>query len=363
MKGFVFPGDRTITVLEKDTPMPGTGEALVRTRASAICGSDLHYFRQPSRERAEAADVYSGHEPAGVVALTGAKVSGVKAGDRVVIYHVGGCNQCADCREGKFKDCADSGDHVMQRSRDGANADFILVPEGQILPLPHDFTFEEGVVMACTFGTAWTAVKNSGAQRGEVLAVWGLGPIGLNVALIAKAMGIRILGIDVSAGRRRAATSLGCEVLDGNDPELPKALRSETAGLGPGRVIETTGVASVHQLVVSAMRRRGTLVLVGLGRESHIGPVRELILKEITVKGSWIFGIPDWQPMVDFIRSHQVDVMSTVDRVVPIERFEESVFEADAAKVAKIVFTWPDMPVRAQKPKPTTAGGSGAVRT
>lgn len=341
MKGYIFTGDRRVGELQKETPVPQKGEVLIRTRATAICGSDLHYFRQPSEVRAPSARFFSGHEAAGVVESVGSHVSGYARHDRVVVYHVGGCGRCQQCVARRFKDCTDAQDHVFSRSRDGANADFVVVPEAQVLPLPDDFTFEEGSVMACTFGTAWAALQRTGVQPEDVIVVWGLGPIGLNLVLIARAMGIRVLGVDVSAGRRRVAEDLGCEAIDGTEPDVVTVLRTMTRGQGPDAIVETTGVPAVHSLAVATIRRTGTVVLVGLGQESQIGPVRELVLKEIAVKGSWIFQIEDWQPMMDFIRKNDVDVLSAVDRVEPIELFEESVHDADSATVAKIVFRWP----------------------
>jgi threonine dehydrogenase-like Zn-dependent dehydrogenase len=340
VRGFAFRGDRQIAVVTKPTPVCGPCEVLVRIRASAVCGSDLHYYRQSEEERRPAAEYFCGHEPVGVIEAVGCAVSTVAVGDRVVVYHVGGCGTCHACTAGRFKDCPDAQQHVMQRSRDGANAEFVLAHERQALPLPNFLSFEEGAVLACNFGTAWGAI-NQLPIGSPVLAVWGLGPVGMNVQLIARTMGLPTVGIDISAGRREIARRLGCPVFDGADPQLSNQLLEFTGGAGFDAIIETTGSPLVHRTAPPITRRLGTIVLVGLGPDSAIGPTRELIMRELSVKGSWIFGVDDWQDMLEFVDAHQIDLMSMVDRVTSIEHFQQAIVDADHATMAKIVFRWP----------------------
>ncbi|MCT7660714.1 alcohol dehydrogenase catalytic domain-containing protein [Mycobacterium deserti] len=340
MRGFAFRGDRQIALLTKPTPVCGPREVLVRVRATAVCGSDLHYYRQSAQERRAAADFYCGHEPVGVVAAVGADVRTVSLGDRVVVYHVGGCGHCSACDGGRFKDCPQAQQHVMQRSRDGANAEFVVVHERQALPLPDSVSFEAGAVLACSFGTAWAAVKQTSAPPSS-LAVWGLGPVGLNTVVIANLMGLRTVGIDLSGERREAAAELGCEVVDGSEPELTDILLDRTDGAGFNTVIETTGATAVHHQAATVTHRGGTIVLVGLGANSSIGPTREIILRELCVRGSWIFGVRDWPDILDFVLRNDIDLMRTVDRVTSIEHFRDAMSDADQGSMAKIVFSWP----------------------
>ena len=341
MKGFIFPGDRTIEMLEKPTPAPAPGQVLIQTRVSAICGSDLHYYRHSKKQRGAMAEYYSGHEPVGEVVAVGEGVLWPPVGERVVVYHVGGCGECKPCQVRNYKGCKRFfPEHAMLETRDGSNADYLIATAGQCLPLPEDFTYEQGAVLACNFGTAWGALRNALRFPGGTLAVWGLGPVGLNVVLIAKVLGVRVIGIDVSAGRREAAEQLGAETIDGTLPDLPGLLRTLTGDEGPHAVIDTTGVNAVHDVLVEAVRHGGNVVLVGLGQDSTVGPVKGIILKEVTVRGSWIYDISDWPEMLDFVRQHDLNLMSVVDRVVPISEFEEMIQLADSGKVAKILFTW-----------------------
>lgn len=348
MKSFVFQGDRQIAVLDKDVPVAGPGQVLIKTRTSSICGTDLHVYRQPSETVTSGGTTVSGHEPVGDVASVGAGVVWPAPGDRVVGYHVAGCGTCKFCQLRRYKECphnysaptTDPHRVAMQETLNGSNAEYVLLDVGLVLPLPDDFSYAEGSVLVCNFGTAYGAVRNAFTFPGGTLAVWGLGPVGLNVVLVAKAMGMRIIGIDVSEGRRSLAESMGVEIVDGGLTNLTEVLQAMTGGEGPDSVIDTTGVGAVHKLLVPTVKRGGTVVLVGLGHDTSVGTVPQAILRQVTIKGSWIFDIADWQPMLQFVRDHDIDLTSTIDKIVPISQFESAYLEADQALAGKIVFDW-----------------------
>lgn len=349
MKSFVFQGDRKVAVLEKEKPVPGPGQVLIKTKTSSICGTDLHIYRQPSATVSSQGTTVSGHEPVGEVAEVGAGVVWPTVGERVVGYHVAGCNVCKFCQLRRYKECShnysapasDPERVAMQENLDGSNAEYILLDVGLVLPLPEDFSYADGSVLVCNFGTAYGAVRSAFNFPGGTLAVWGLGPVGLNTILVARAMGMRVIGVDVSEGRRTVAASMGVEVVDGAEPGLTDTIHGLTGGEGPDAIIDTTGVGSVHELLVPTVKRGGTIVLVGLGHATSVGPVPQAILRQVTIKGSWIFDIADWQPMLQFAREHElVDLMATVDKIVPINQFEQAFDEADRALAGKIIFDW-----------------------
>lgn len=348
MKGFVFVGDRQIEEIEKPAPAPGAGQVLIKTMTSSVCGTDLHIYRQPSESVSSGGKTYSGHEPVGEVVAVGEGVVWPSIGERVVGYHVFGCGTCKYCQLRRFKECphnysAPKDDPLraaMQENIDGSNAEYVLLDAGLVLPLPDDFTYEQGSVLVCNFGTGYGAVRNAFTFPGGTVAVWGLGPVGLNTIIVARAFGLRVIGVDVSEGRRKIASDLGVETIDGSRIDLVENIHLLTDGEGPDAVIDTTGVASVHEILVPAVKRRGTVVLVGLGHDSMVGPVPQAVLRQVTIKGSWIYDIEDWNPMLQFVRDHNIDLMLTVDKTVSIGKFTEMFEEADRALAGKIIFDW-----------------------
>ena len=340
MKAFTFPGDRRVMVVERPVREPGPGEVLIRTRTSAICGTDLHLFRQPADQRAPMADVITGHEAVGEVERVGEGVTQLTKGARVVVYHVGGCGACEACQLRRYKECPHFGEVAMAETRDGANAEFITVPAGQCLPLPEDFSFEDGAVLACNFGTAYGAVKNAEVAPAGTVAVWGMGPVGLCIVMIAKALGQRVIAIEVSPSRCARAERLGAEVIDGQATDVAEQLRSLTNGQGPHAVIDTTGVPAVQEALVPSVRVRGRVVLIGIGHDSTVGPILSVILKQLTIVGSWIYDVEDWSDMLHLIRSGNLDLSQLVEVVASPDEAEEMFRRADLADGAKVVFSW-----------------------
>lgn len=349
MKGYVFLGDKEIDFVEKPTPTPGPGEALIKEKTSALCGSDLHVYRAPKAYRSSCTHTFTGHEPVGEVIAVGEGVQWPKVGDRVVGYHALGCGECRYCQTREFKKCPhnfiappDDPERVaMMENRDGSNADHFVAKSGQLLPLPDDFSYEDGSVLSCNFGTAWSAIKTGSCFPGGTIALWGLGPVGLNIVLIAKKLGMRVIGIDLSSARCDFARDAGAdEVIDGSQTDAVEQLLSLTGGEGADTVIDTTGAGPVHERLVEATRLGGHIVLVGMGHETSVGPVPAIILRQVTIHGSWIYDIADWWPMLEFVRQHEIDLMSCVEEVVPISQFPEKIEKADKGECGKIIFRW-----------------------
>src|SRR3954449_13378547 len=107
MKGVVLPGDSTVAPVEKEVPEPGHGQVLLAMKASSICGSDIRaIYREHLGSGAEAyRGVIAGHEPCGQVVALGPGCVRLAVGDRVAVYHIAGCGQCAECQHGYLIGC------------------------------------------------------------------------------------------------------------------------------------------------------------------------------------------------------------------------------------------------------------------
>ena len=211
MQCLICPGDRTVKLTTKPIPEPGPDDVRIRIVSSAICGSDLHKYRQSQAERDEHG--YSrlalGHEGSGVVDAVGPGVTHPAVGDRVVVYHLIGCGHCEHCRRGEPGFCREM--QGFNWVRDGVNAEYVVVPARNALPLPDDFDFEDGALLACNLGTGFAAARKARASGDMTLAVSGLGPVGLYTVMMARAMGASVLGIDVQPSRIEMAEKLGID--------------------------------------------------------------------------------------------------------------------------------------------------------
>ena len=208
MKAVVFTGDRTLELMEVPDPTPGPGEVVLDIKASGMCGSDLHQYRAPRKEKLNIA----GHEPCGVVAAVGTGVpeEQVKVGDRVMDHHYSGCGVCKHCREGWSQMCLE-GTIVFGGVGDGAHAKYMLVPAHTVVKLPDALSFKTGAAISCGTGTAYGALKRLDLAGDETIAIFGQGPVGLSATQLAKAMGARVIALDISKERRDLASKFGAE--------------------------------------------------------------------------------------------------------------------------------------------------------
>ncbi len=155
MRGVVFRGNREAQIREFPDPHAGPGEAVVKIRASGLCGTDLHRYRA-----AEPTDMITGHEPCGVIAELGAGAPpGLAIGDRVMVHHYAGCGICEICAMGYEQLCPHGHVTYGGGTGHGANADYILVPSRTLVHLRDELSFEEGAAISCGTGTAWNGLK------------------------------------------------------------------------------------------------------------------------------------------------------------------------------------------------------------
>lgn len=287
MRGVYLPGDRR-TVLRDDVPVPepGPGQVLIAMRASTICGSDVRaIYREHLGEGAEAyRDVIAGHEPAGQVVRIGAGVRRVRAGDRVAVYHIVGCGQCAECRRGYYISCTSPQRAAYGWQRDGGHADYLLAEERTCLVLPDQLSYADGACVACGFGTAYEALIRLGVSGADDLVVTGLGPVGLAVGLLARALGVaRVYGVDPATERAALAVGLGAvhDVVDAGN----------IGGLGVSAAVDCSGSGAGRRSAVDALARWGRLAFVGEGGDVSLDVSHDVIHRQLTLIGSWVTSI------------------------------------------------------------------------
>ncbi len=285
MRGLIFSGNSEAELQEFPDPNPGPGEAVIHVRASGLCGSDLPRYRAP-----EPSQKIIGHEPCGVIADLGPGApEGLKVGDRVMVHHYAGCGVCEICAMG-FEQACPTGHITYGTTGHGAHADAMLVPARTLVPLPDELSFEEGAAIACGTGTAWSGLRKMDVTGGDTVAVFGQGPVGLSGTLCAKAMGARVIAVDILPERLDLARRLGADhVIDARDTDPVEAIRDLTDGPGASATLETSGNALARSQVLQALRLFGRACYVGKGEPAPIDITFDLIRRSVTAFGSWTF--------------------------------------------------------------------------
>lgn len=334
MRGVVFTGNRQVEVRQFADPVPGPGEAVVRMRASGICGSDLHSFREPG-----SAGTITGHEPCGEVAALGPGAVGPPVGTRVAVYHYRGCGQCEHCRATWEQLCETADRVVYGFSGHGGNAEYIVVPARALVPLPESISFEEGAALACGTGTAYGALARLDVSGRDTLAVYGQGPVGASATLLGKAMGARIIAIDVSPARLQFARELGAdEIVDAGQVDPVAAVYELTGGRGADATMDCTGNAEARAQMVRSARIWGRACFVGERGTVTLNPTPDIIHKQLTIYGSWTFSILRLAEAIRFVAERPVPLRRLITNRYKLEQAAEAFAEFEAGGVGKSVF-------------------------
>ena len=268
---------KPLTIETIEIAGPGKGEILVDVKACAICHSDISYAEGAWGGTLPA--VY-GHEAAGIVAETGPGVSGIEAGDRVVVTLIRSCGHCYYCSQGSQVMCEEvfpldeksplataDGTPLVQAMRTGAFAEKIVVHESQAVKVPADMPFEEASLLACGVITGVGAVVNTAkAKPGQAVAVVGCGGVGLNSIQGAAIAGAgTIVAIDLGDEKLEAARRFGAtHAINPAKEDAAATIKTLTDGRGVDVVFVTVGAKAAFDRAFDYITKNGAIIVVGM---------------------------------------------------------------------------------------------------
>jgi threonine dehydrogenase-like Zn-dependent dehydrogenase len=331
MRGVVFLGDRKLALQDFPDPTPGHGDVIIAIKASGMCGSDLrHYRAAASPGSGSVGPVIAGHEPCGVVAAVGAGVPAdfAPVGARVMNHHYKGCGRCKHCRAGWSQLCR-GGMTVYGITGHGGHAPFMKVPASTLVSLHDDLSFEEGAAISCGTGTAYGALKRIDISGRDTLAVFGQGPVGLSATMLGRAMGARVIAVDISAERLALAKDFGAdEIVNSNEIDPVTAIHELTNGEGAEATMDCTGVSEARVAAVRSAGTWGRVALVGEGGTATFDVSQHLLRRQLTIHASWTFSAIGQAECARFI----------VDRKLPLKKLLTHRFRLDEAEAAYKLF-------------------------
>jgi 2-desacetyl-2-hydroxyethyl bacteriochlorophyllide A dehydrogenase len=310
-------------VEERPEPSPGLGEVVIASHLSAICGSDLHAFREASPRRVP--PLVMGHETVGEIVAVGDGVSADRVGERVVLKPTLSCGECSFCRSGATNLCTTG--RLVGRDLTGGFAERFAVPEVAAVTLPTALP-DALAVLTEPLANAMHVAERDVRERDTVLVI-GSGPIGVLMMRAALLYGAeRVLATDTNAERLRFAEAQGARLIDG---DVEAAVRDATDGQGADLVIDAAGFGSTWALGLQAARAGGRITPVGLGSLSGSLDYINVIAKEVMITGSYAWTDRDFERSLELLSEGALEPTGWI-ATMPLEEGQRA-FE-DAARGA-----------------------------
>lgn len=311
MSKFIIPKTQRAIVFTKNggplslkhipVPVPKPNELLVNVKYSGVCHTDLHAWKGdwplPTK-----LPLVGGHEGAGVVVDMGENVKGWKLGDFAGIKWLNGsCMQCEFCQKSNESNCPDA--DLSGYTHDGSFQEYATADSVQAAKIPPGTDLASISPILCAGITVYKALKTAELQAGQWVAISGAGGgLGSLAVQYAKAMGYRVLAIDGGEDKGAFVKDLGAELYVDftKTKDIVKEIKDLTGG-GPHGVINVSVSEKAMDQSCQYVRSCGTVVLVGLPKDSKISPsVFDSVVRSVSVKGSYVGNRADSAEAIDF---------------------------------------------------------------
>ncbi len=331
MKAAFYEGNKSIRLGECIAQEPKAGEVQLKVSHVGICGTDLHIYHGAMDKRVTFPQIM-GHEMSGTVAAIGEGVSNVKVGDPVTVMPL----------DTTLCDASDPYKHIAKNMKfmgidtPGAFQDFWTVPAFTLHKLPKSLSLKHGALLE-PLAVACHDVRLAELKPGEDAVVLGGGPIGMLVALVARATGANVTLSEISPFRVDFAKSLGLDAINPKEKDIQAHLQEKTNGQGADVVFEVTGSAAGAQTMTTLPRIRGRLVVVGIAPTPHPVDLFQFFWKELVMKGARVYEDEDFEAAIKLADSGKLPLDKIITETKPLEEakaaFERMEKGADVMKI------------------------------
>lgn len=288
-------------------------DVIIKVKAAGICGSDLSRYGKFGPKKH--IGMTFGHEFSGMVESVGSDVSKFKKGDRVTVSPGLPCMVCEYCKKADYSKCNTL--EVIGAVTDGSFADYIVVPELNVVHVPDEISYEQAALIEPSAVVVHGFYQGK-MQVGDTVAVLGCGPIGLMTIQWAKVFGAKqVIAIDVMPEKLEWAKNMGADVIiNGKEENAYEAVQKITNGRGTDMVFEAAGTAFTCAQVLGLASKGGTVVYLGIPYADVTIDrfnFESIMRNELHVVGSWnsITGpYPGkaWETTIHFMKEGKVDL-------------------------------------------------------
>ena len=324
-----------VSLIQKEKPVPGPGEALIRIMSAGICGSDIGAFRGTNTLVSYPRTI--GHELAGIVEeISEDNPKGFKPGDKVIIDPYLYCGECYPCSIGRTNCC--TGLRVLGVQTEGGMAEYYCHPADMLIRMPDDMSWTDAA-MAEPLTISLHGIHRGGLKAGEYCAVIGAGPIGLLAGMIAEAYGAHAILLDLVQERLDFAKELGVEYIINSQNEDPvERIREITGGQMAQQVMECSGANTAIRASLDYVSHAGRITLTGWPKTETPLPTDVITRKEIDIRGART-SAGEFEEAIRLICTKRVDMSKILTRTIQIEEAPDMIrdIEKNPGNYIKVV--------------------------
>lgn len=342
MKQAMLFGIEDIRIVEREVPMPGEGEVLIRNCISTTCGTDVKNFVR-GYPLLTPPHPY-GHEYSGVVAAVGAGVTEFAEGDRIACHNTAPCGTCYACKRGQPSMC-----QQLTYCR-GTYAEYVLVPAPivaqNMFHIPDTLSHKAASLLE-PLSCAVYGIENCPIALGDMVVINGAGPIGLMFARLAVLRGAKVLVTDLKQSRLDIARKLGVWktiCLQKGEDGVEKVRMETEEHRGADVVIEATGVISVWESSIRMARKGGFILLFGGTASGSVLQTDATLLhySQLTIKGVYHTTPACVAAALELLKLGVISEHDFIQNEYPLEQLEQAIREHRAGNVIKNCIVYPE---------------------
>jgi L-iditol 2-dehydrogenase len=324
MKALVLKEYLDFEYMDVQTPEIKAGDVLVRIKACAICGSDVHGFDGSSGRRIP--PVIMGHEAAGVVEAVGSDVKNFSVGDRVTFDSTIYCRSCSPCSTGNVNLCDDRrvlGVSCGDYRKDGAMAEYVAVPEYILYLLPDSVSFETASVIE-PLAVALHSINRTSIRAGDKVMVAGCGTIGMLTLKLLNIMGCSlIIAVDIDDFKLEMAKKNGADyVINSKSEDVAQRIIELTNGEKVDAAFEAVGISETVEYSINSLKKGGELTLVGNIRKNIDFPLQYVVTNEININTSCAIA-GEYTACIKLLNSGKIDLSDIISVTAPLNEGAE----------------------------------------
>ena len=323
MNAAVLRSPGIFCVEKKEIPTAADNEVLVKVLAAGICGSDLDRIMRTGMYHMPAVP---GHEFCGRIFSAGKNVKNFKPGDRVAVAPILPCYSCTNCMQGFYGQC-DNYNYIGSR-RDGAFAEYVNVPEENLIPMPGNVGYPEGAAIEPAAVTLH-GMQKARVNPGDLVAVLGCGALGIFAIQFAKLLGAgTVVAVDVVESKLQNAKKSGADfVVDAKKGDAVQQIEALFNKNMPDLVVESAGASVTQEQSVRLAKKQGRILFLGTSHQDVVFPpatFEKIIRNELTLFGSWnSYSAPfpgrEWLAVMRYVSDGRLNIRDFITHRITLD--------------------------------------------